>query len=929
MAEPQNDGWDIVSTGAPTSSQTAAPQQQPSGDDGWNVAQQHDGSDSGIGETIANITTGLGRGIMKGGFDTVQGTSQILNKIPLVGETLAPSEGLKAQEKMGLADVPGVGNVLDPTGETHNKGMAAANTSETVGKVGENVLEFLMGDAALKGLTSAQKLKKVASILEIAETHPRVMQALTALASDSKAVRATTGALDAAKAIVADAAKSGLQQGIVGGAQELVKSGGDIGKAAETGLESGVIGGALEVPIMAGGKALRAARNSRKVIEELSAKSANAVEPKALSEAVQKHVQDFKGSLGSDFETGVKNAMADMPDQTVQIAGSPLQKASQAILDSAEGKGGSQFLAGLKEDGGTLLPDFDKIKPRLERLANPGEVVDEATGQVKKEALPDMNVDDLIQTRQMFAEEARAFPDNHPIARNLRKLNRSIDDTIGQLADQSGNPDIAQNYKNVRAKYARGLALLDKPIVKAALKGEFDDVASKMMGTQKSIDNVRALKEVLGPSKMNDLSEAIFGNWVKDATNPKTGVFDPAKLLEQWNDVPNDMKKELFNLDALKNTDSPAFQQWFEGSKITDDAGKPMKVFHGTQAPENFDTFRTPDAGENQSLSGADPGAYLGVHFTPNPEVANTFAMRDKGWLKTSGASVPSGDLKPRVIPSYLNLKNPLNFGNEYNMRKFLYEGDLTKAGYAGDDALEQAMEANGVDPFDDEMAQKWHDMYQNDPAFRRQINEHMFEGLLKVDIPEDAQHELAQELGMQARDRLTEMGHDGVAYNNEVEGGKAYVAFNPEEQVSNAISGKVLQDAKEGFTKVMQNAEAAAQVQHIIRKTMATGMAAGAAGGLGGLHASGHGFLGLGLEVFLGSMVRRTGIEGVSQLLDHISKSPKTLKNIEAFGEMLQKQGTQDVKTSATSLATQGVDKVKESWGSKFGAIPAQNQEK
>lgn len=86
-----------------------------------------------------------------------------------------------------------------------------------------------------------------------------------------------------------------------------------------------------------------------------------------------------------------------------------------------------------------------------------------------------------------------------------------------------------------------------------------------------------------------------------------------------------------FDTQRLDLTQSEAFKKWFGKSKVVDEAGKPLRVYHGTD--KSFDSFDT--KASNQ----------LGAHFTPNPEMASEFA-------ETIGGV---------VYPVYLSLKNPLD----------------------------------------------------------------------------------------------------------------------------------------------------------------------------------------------------------------------------------------------------------------------------
>jgi len=75
----------------------------------------------------------------------------------------------------------------------------------------------------------------------------------------------------------------------------------------------------------------------------------------------------------------------------------------------------------------------------------------------------------------------------------------------------------------------------------------------------------------------------------------------------------------------VKQTDTPAFKEWFGDSKVVDDKGEPLVVYHGTAA--EFDTFSED-----------------GPIFFGTKEKANDFAG-DSG----------------SIIPAYVSIKNPVD----------------------------------------------------------------------------------------------------------------------------------------------------------------------------------------------------------------------------------------------------------------------------
>ncbi len=85
---------------------------------------------------------------------------------------------------------------------------------------------------------------------------------------------------------------------------------------------------------------------------------------------------------------------------------------------------------------------------------------------------------------------------------------------------------------------------------------------------------------------------------------------------------------------------SSAFRTWFHGSKVVDDKGEPLLVYHGT--PRGFDEFDHKTIGTGNDAYGA------GIYFTVNPTIASGYSDNNKP------------DENPNVRPCYLAIKKPL-----------------------------------------------------------------------------------------------------------------------------------------------------------------------------------------------------------------------------------------------------------------------------
>lgn len=92
---------------------------------------------------------------------------------------------------------------------------------------------------------------------------------------------------------------------------------------------------------------------------------------------------------------------------------------------------------------------------------------------------------------------------------------------------------------------------------------------------------------------------------------------------------------------TAKQTQTPEFQRWFGESKVVDEGGQPLRVFHGTRGV--FDVF-------DMNRQGSENGVMFsrGIYMTADQKYANAMAARS-----AEGSN---------VMPVFVSLKNPLVF---------------------------------------------------------------------------------------------------------------------------------------------------------------------------------------------------------------------------------------------------------------------------
>ena len=143
---------------------------------------------------------------------------------------------------------------------------------------------------------------------------------------------------------------------------------------------------------------------------------------------------------------------------------------------------------------------------------------------------------------------------------------------------------------------------------------------------------------------VDDLIGAIKA-WLFSRYGMQLGNVTPAQLRALAKDalinVAMKRRGELFGKAAerfsyVKVTESPAFKRWFGDSKVVDENGEPLVVYHGTGS--EFSIF-SEDLADEAGVAGK------GFYFTSSRDEASSYAER--------------GDT-PNVIAAYVSISNPL-----------------------------------------------------------------------------------------------------------------------------------------------------------------------------------------------------------------------------------------------------------------------------
>lgn len=251
------------------------------------------------GEAAENV----GIGFAKGAGQTTETVSKVLNKIPGVGEYLAPSEGIRAEH---------------PMMETHG-------AAQTVGAGLESIGEFVLGDEALKGLSIADKWSVAAKVAKFTEEAPPIVR--KALAIGMHAVRGgTIGAVQGAGSAIREGTS------VAGGATE--------GALLGAGAEAAFRAAPAAVDALQGARAARAAVKEQATKDAIKKVLGNKSTADVLDEAGSRLERYRFSNIENDLKLVKPQLDADLKtwegqlDDVLASAKKPVRQAQSIVGDA-------------------------------------------------------------------------------------------------------------------------------------------------------------------------------------------------------------------------------------------------------------------------------------------------------------------------------------------------------------------------------------------------------------------------------------------------------------------------------------------------------------------------------------------------------------------------------------------------------------------
>lgn len=480
---------------------------------------------------------------------TTQSTSTYLDEHGNPTPALSPemqriaesgAAGVTPGGEMGVGVVKGVLQTADTISHIFHPGSKTALESELTtpvsgqeeaGNILENIVEFVAGDEALKGVSLADKLGIAQKIAKFAEESPKLATALK---------------------IGMKAAGTATRQAVVGGTQTLAK-GGTPAQAVENAAITGGVGGVLEggagtaqaiyKSIIKGSpEAVAAAKEAAvkqgsRLAEDIAGKNVSSAHE--VTTDVSDQIAKARDQMHADYDQGVYalgEKVRAAGGVLVKTADSPLQK--MAVQLSSD----SELPVEMEEAMKGLVPDTARLDPVLKELS----------------AGKTYTWDEVEAIRKKFGDTIRKLPWDNPIRKDLIDIRGSIDDTMEQAARDAKHPEIADEMESIRSVYANKVHAFDTTAIKTLSDKNPDAVAKVLLNKGDTIFRVDTLRQLIGQPNMRVVEGSILKNLIDTSSvTPKEGTiaeFNPMDFIKRFNTLGPDVQHTIWgnNLPQIK-----------------------------------------------------------------------------------------------------------------------------------------------------------------------------------------------------------------------------------------------------------------------------------------------------------------------------------------------------------------------------------------
>lgn len=265
------------------------------------------------------------------------------------------------------------------------------------------------------------------------------------------------------------------------------------------------------------------------------------------------------------------------------------------------------------------------------------------SGQLIRIALDSPDPLGILRHESIHAlKEAGFFTDKQWATLEKTADEKWIDQYLkGQQVEYEGQR--MSRYDAYMKEYAGNISLIREEAIADAFRAFSKKKPAGLMGalTERMKNLFKAVKDTFKSEGIESADE-IFGK-------AEEGKLKPAEAKKSVEKPAEEERK------SLRAPDTEAFKRWFGDSKVVDENGEPMVMYHGTD--KEFSVFkpRTADAS----------------FFTPDPKFAAKFALGDMLY-----GAYPSDQfiLYPgaNIVPVFISASNPFDYKNSNHVKKVL-----------------------------------------------------------------------------------------------------------------------------------------------------------------------------------------------------------------------------------------------------------------
>lgn len=264
-----------------------------------------------------------------------------------------------------------------------------------------------------------------------------------------------------------------------------------------------------------------------------------------------------------------------------------------------------------------------------------------AAERLKEKGMTDRDIENISQAAIDYVQK---HPDEiNDIA--FQQLNKGIDEFEKFVESHKGTPEAQKALQT-----------------KADLEQVYTDVSERLkkVGVSENVANADAKiwqGIALWGSQESGLSplEYIKQRMPKVERTTYEQFKNKGKTLEEKLDdyIPYQLPAEAYNKQGKADVNSEAFKRWFGDSKVVDESGQPLVVYHGTH--NEFAIF---DKGKLKSNSGRN-ALGDGFYFTSDEKRAGRYAYGFTGKGRGIGQN--------NVMAVYLDIRNPAYSAKEFD----------------------------------------------------------------------------------------------------------------------------------------------------------------------------------------------------------------------------------------------------------------------